>query len=255
MLKQYLQFFHPLVNAPGSLGFYPDLKRMPEIAHLGAFFTNPISRHSRPPANDRCVLRYPGGILLHSGYPNQGLTRIVKTCALRWADSPVPVIPHLLVEDIFQLNEMIERLDGLTNLAAISLSLPENLPDMEILSWLDQIICELPLILQVQPARLVALSNFLQETQVSALSMSASRGTLPNQDEINVTGRLFGPALFPQTLQQLVKVQKNHLPVIAAGGIYTQEQINTCLSTGALAIQLDTVLWLLDGLTNLLSYS
>jgi dihydroorotate dehydrogenase (NAD+) catalytic subunit len=244
MPKQDLSFRTPICNAPGSLGFYPDLKRMPEIAHLGAFFTNPISLHSRTPASDRCVLPYSGGILLHSGYPNPGLTRIVKICSSRWADSPVPVIPHLLVESIFQLNEMIERLDGLTNLAAISLSFPENLPDIEILSWLDQIICELPLILQVPPARLPSLANFLQETQVSALSMSASRGTLPNQDEINVTGRLFGPALFPQTLQQLVKVMKNHLPVITAGGIYTQEQIDTCLTAGALAIQLDAVLWM-----------
>ncbi|MFW5713111.1 MAG: hypothetical protein ACOCYU_00385 [Brevefilum sp.] len=75
--KRDLTLVKPLVNAPGILGFAPDPHTMPFLEHLGAFITNPISRRPRQPAKNRCCTPFPGGFLLHTGWPNPGFSRTV----------------------------------------------------------------------------------------------------------------------------------------------------------------------------------
>lgn len=75
--KRDLVLSQPFVNAPGTLGFAPDPHRMPFLTHLGAFFTNPISRRPRQPAGNRTYLPFPGGALLHTGLLNPGISRVI----------------------------------------------------------------------------------------------------------------------------------------------------------------------------------
>ena len=70
--KYDLEISPPLMNAAGSLGFAPEPSGLVDYSRLGAFVTNPISLRKRTPANSRACLSYPGGLLLHSGYPNPG---------------------------------------------------------------------------------------------------------------------------------------------------------------------------------------
>lgn len=244
MPKQDLHFNSPLTNAPGTLGFYPDFKRVPGLEGLGAFFTNPISRHERKPASDRCLIQYTGGALLHNAYPNPGLRQVIRQYATRWADSPLPVIPHLMIENIFQINEMIEQVESLAGVTAISLRFANGLTDYDVRAWVEQIICEVPVILQVPPARLADMAVLLADTELSGLSMDSQRGCLPDDQNQSTNGRLFGASLFPQTYLYLKQVKKSRLTIIAGGGIYTDEQVQSCLSAGASAVQLDTVLWM-----------
>jgi dihydroorotate dehydrogenase (NAD+) catalytic subunit len=248
MPKQDLQFRAPITNSPGSLGFYPDFKRVDHLEELGAFFTNPISLNERQPAGNRQAIPFAGGVLLHNGGYNPGLRKVIRESAVRWADSPLPVIPHLWIENIFQIHEMIERVEGLPGLLAVSLSFPANLSDYDIQAWVEQIVCELPVILQVEPARMAKLAALLTETELSGLSMAPLRGSLPGRNRQEVNGRLYGPAVFPQTLACLQAVKTGRLVILAGGGICTTEQARACLKAGATAVQLDTLLWN-DGLS------
>lgn len=243
MPKQDLQFSQPLVNAPGTLGFYPDFKRVPGLERLGAFFTNPISRQERKPSARRNVLPYEGGALLHTGMPNPGLRQVLKQYAGRWADCPLPVIPHLWIESIFQVHEMIELVEGLPGVTAISLQFPAELSDYDIQSWVEQIICELPVILMVDPERLPALAELLVSSPLSALGMLPPRGCLPDARSRLLDGHLTGPALFPQTLLHLSRIKKTILAILAGGGVHTSVQAQACLKAGAAAVQVDTILW------------
>lgn len=244
MPKQDFTLTNPITNASGMLGYWPDFKRVPGLDALGAFFTNPISLKERKPAADRCAIRYPGGVLLHNGGANPGLRTVLKQSASRWADSTLPIVPHLVVENIFQVNEMIEQVENLPGVLAVSLEFPSDLGDYDIHAWLEQMICETPVLLQVAPHRLAGLAALLQNTELSGLVMAPLRGSLPANGKTRLThGRLYGPSLFPQMLQLLQRVKKGRLAIVSGGGIFTRPQVDVSLRAGASAVQLDTVLW------------
>jgi dihydroorotate dehydrogenase len=58
-----------------------------------------------------------------------------------------------------------------------------------------------------------------------------------------VTGRLSGPALFPQALLAVRDAARVNIPVIGAGGVGSKENADAMLSAGALAAQVDASLW------------
>jgi len=58
-----------------------------------------------------------------------------------------------------------------------------------------------------------------------------------------MTGRLFGPALFAQSLDIVQAAAKLGIPIIGAGGVWSKENADTMLSVGALAVQVDAALW------------
>ena len=58
-----------------------------------------------------------------------------------------------------------------------------------------------------------------------------------------ISGRLSGPALFPQALLTVRDAAQAHIPVIGAGGVGSKENADAMLSVGALAAQVDASLW------------
>ena len=117
--KQNLVFSKSFVNTAGTLGFAPDPHTMPFLEHLGAFITHPISRLPRVPARNRCCLSYSGGFLIHTGLPNPGISRAITRYRRHWANAPLPIVPHLLVEIPKTLTEMVRKLEGLENIMAV----------------------------------------------------------------------------------------------------------------------------------------
>ena len=67
----------PVMNAAGTLGFAPRSSDLVDFGELGAFVTNPVSLYPRTPARARTSQPFPGGFLMHSGYPNPGLSAVI----------------------------------------------------------------------------------------------------------------------------------------------------------------------------------
>lgn len=84
----------------------------------------------------------------------------------------------------------------------------------------------------------VAAGNY----SVAAFSLAPPRGALAVSGGLR-HGRLYGPAVFPLALAALHALRPFGLPVIAGGGVYHRWQAEAMLSAGALAVQLDAVLW------------
>lgn len=249
MPKTDLYLEKPLMNAAGTLGFSPDFKGPLDLQSLGAFITNPISWLARTPARGERYLPFSGGFLLHSGYPNPGIKAAVKHNAPRWARSRLPIIVHLLAEDPHTLAQMVHRLEGLPGLLGIELGLPPDIEPGLAYQLATAAVGELALIVRVpfehacgaNPDR--SLFDALAQAGVNALSLAPPRGSLPDAHGSPVTGRLYGPAMFPQALAAVTRLSGLGLPFIAAGGVYTSQDIDTMLSAGAAAVQLDAVLW------------
>lgn len=244
MPKQELTLRNPITNLPGTLGYYPDLKRYPELASLGAFFTNPISLHKRMPAANRQAGIYHHTLLLHTGMPNPGIRQVIKSYAPRWAESEVPIIPHLWTDQLGDLQRMLELIENCSGVSAVSISISPEHSHQELARWIGQLHCELPLILQVTAHRLPEYADLLAHSNLSGLSMAVRRGYSPTGKINSGEGRLFGPGLIMQTLQTLREVQRNELILFASGGIFNPEHVKACLTAGANAVQLDTVFWM-----------
>jgi len=246
ILKRDLVLNQPLVNASGILGFVPNLRAQPAISRLGAFITNPISRRPRQPAANRAYLPFPGRFLFHTGHPNPGITRAIARFGRRWAGAPLPVIVHLLAESPGTLTEMIHKLEGLENILAVELGLPPTCdPDM-----LSAVMAagagELPLIPCLSPEQVPTLLDTLNDLQPIALHLVEPRGALPGPGGEIITGRLYGPAIFPVMLAAAQVLINAGLRVIANGGVYDPWQVDALMKVGVTAVGLGSVLWQVD---------
>lgn len=243
MRKYDLEISPPLMNAAGSLGFVPESSGPVDLAQLGAFITNPISFQKRTPARKRTCQPYPGGYLLHSGYPNPGLRAAIRRYAARWARSPIPIIVHLLAENIEGVSRMVPLLEEIEGVMGIELGLPPAVDLQSAQELVQAALGELPLIVRLPVEKAGMYAQSLANSQITAISLGPPRGALYDSQGQSVRGRLYGPSVFPQTLASVQEAISAGVPVIAAGGVYKQRQVEALIEAGAIAVQLDAVLW------------
>jgi dihydroorotate dehydrogenase (NAD+) catalytic subunit len=251
MFKQDLILRQPLMNTAGTLGFSPDLRAPVRWEDLGAFITNPISLRPRKAAVQPISIEYPGGFLLHTGLPNPGLATAIKKHASRWKDSPIPIIVNLMADRPEETQQMVETLEGMENVGAVELGFAPLLADDIILLAIEMCLGELPLIVSLAAEQILSLGPLALEAGAAAISLSTPRGMLPRRhisasDEglELIGGRLFGPSLFPKSLEVVHSAAKLGLPIYGAGGVYSKENAEVMISAGALGVQMDAGLWL-----------
>ena len=242
-MKRDIYFSKPLMNAAGSLGFAPDLRVLGELGglELGAFVTNPFSLRPRLPAAKPDMIEYPGGFLLHTGLPNPGLNSGLKKYSAKWSRSELPVIVHLMADRPEETQHMVRMLETQENVMAVELGFAPLLANDIILMTLEMCLGELPLIFSLPVEQVLTLGPRLIQGGAQAISIATPRGALMTDHLI--TGRLYSPSLFPQTLETVFSAARIGLPIIGAGGVWSKENANAMLSVGALAVQVDAALW------------
>jgi len=245
-----------LMNAAGTLGFAPDLKSPVNIFQFGAFVTNPISWLPRTPAKGTRLIPFSGGFLLHTGHPNPGLRRVIQQHTRSWAQSPIPVIAHLLAQDDVSLGRMVEQLEEVDGVTGVEIGLPPEIDVDHACAMAVAAMGELSIIVKLPFEHCEELALGLVDIGISAISLSAPRGTLPDiahgfslhqRGEVGdmslVTGRLYGPAVLPQSLATVRKLAEIGIPIVGSGGIYSPSDSDAMLSAGAVAVQVDSALW------------
>ena len=249
-MKRDIYFSKPLMNAAGSLGFTPDTRTGISLEPFGAFVTNPFSLRPRLPATKPEVVEYPGGFLLHTGLPNPGLNAGLKKYSAKWSRADLPIIVHLMADRPEETQRMVRALESQENVMAAELGFAPLLADDIILLTLEMCVGELPLIFSLPVEQVLSLGPRLIQGGAQAISIAAPRGALPltpnpspdGRGEL-ITGRLYGPSLFPQTLETVHSAARIGLAVIGSGGVWSKENADAILSVGALAVQVDAALW------------
>ena len=266
-MKRDLYFSKPLMNGAGSLGFVPDPRAGIALESFGAFVTNPFSLRPRKPAAKPEVIEYPGGFLFHSGLPNPGLNTGLKNYSAKWSRSDLPIIVHLMADRPEETQKMVRSLEIQENVMAVELGFAPLLANDIILLTLEMCLGELPLIFSLPVEQVLSLGPRLIQEGAQAISIATPRGTLPlspfpshrfdyaqaalttvpmlsgsEKGEL-ITGRLYGPSIFPRTLETVYSAAKLGLPIIGAGGVWSKEHADAMLSAGALAVQVDAALW------------
>jgi dihydroorotate dehydrogenase len=214
-----------------------------DLSKLGAFFSNPISRHPRKPAEGRGLLTFPGGFLVHSGFPNPGFNAALRLYAAQWAEAPLPVVVHLMPDHPDEMAAMTRVLENTENIAAIELGLREDIHPADAAGLVQAGLGELPLIVCLPFGRAVDLGTPLAKSSIAAFSLGPPRGCLSGPDGKLARGRLYGPGLLPQALETVAILSASGMPVIGSGGIYTRTDVDAMHAAGAQAVALDAVLW------------
>lgn len=243
MYKQVLQLPRPLMNAAGTLGFVPERSSPLAVTELGAFVTNPISLDSRRAARGTRLVPFPGGFLLHTGYPNPGLRTALRRFAPRWARLPVPVIVHVLAHTPEDARQMVLELESLENIVAVELGLPPGIDPEGAQVMVTRALGELPVIFRLPYEQALPLAQALKAAGALYVSLSPPRGLLPAPDGRLLSGRLYGPAVLPLILPVVRELADMELEVIGGGGVYTGADAGALRQAGAVLVQLDAVLW------------
>ncbi len=242
-MKRDLYLSKPLLNAAGSLGFAPDAHSGISFDSFGAFVTNPLSLRPRLPAAQPAVIEFPGGFLLHSGLPNPGFQGALKKYAAKWERASLPIIVHLMADRPGEAQQMTRALEGIENVAAVQLGFAPLLADDLILLTLEMCLGELPLIFALPYERVLTLGPRLIQGGAEAVSLAPPRGAFYERDGRLVNGRLYGPSLFPRALEVVRLAARLGLPIIGAGGVWTNADVESMLRAGAMAVEIDARLW------------
>lgn len=242
-MKRDLYFSKPIMNAAGSLGFAPDPRNGIELDSFGAFITNPISLRSRLPAAQPALIEFPGGFLLHSGLPNPGLPSVLKKHGARWNRADMPIIVNLMADRPEETQQMVRSLENIENVMAVELGFAPLLSDDIILLNLEMCVGELPLIFSLPAEQVLSLGPKLIQGGAAAISISSPRGALMSDNNELITGRLFGQSLFPRSLELVRSATMIGIPIIGAGGVWTEQDAADMLSARAMAVETDAQLW------------
>jgi dihydroorotate dehydrogenase (NAD+) catalytic subunit len=229
------------------LGFAPDIRKTLSFDLLGAFVTNPVSLLPRSPAFTRCSVSYLGGVLLHSGFPNTGLAKIIGKYSRQWGISSIPIILHLMVSDDSEMEKILRILEPVEGVTGLELSFEPECEPQKIARRLQIALTEWPVIAQLSIEQMCSVLPLLEHSELSAVSISPRRGKLPARNMAGenqlVSGRLYGDCLYAQALADLEQAITYNFPVVASGGVTTLERAEQLLFAGAFAVQVDTVLW------------
>ena len=145
---------------------------------------------------------------------------------------------------------MVRKLEDMENICAIEISFEPHMDEENILRSVSHCLGEIPVIVQIELGRVTSLGSRVIREGASAVSFAPPRGIILLEIESKgsetkslVSGRLYGPCLFPQSLLVLQEAVWQDLPIIAGVGVNSAEQAELMLSIGALAVQFDTFLW------------
>jgi dihydroorotate dehydrogenase (NAD+) catalytic subunit len=212
--------------------------------------TNPLSLRPRVPTVRPEIIEYPGGFLLHTGLPNPGFGAGLKKYAPKWSRAELPIIVHLMADRPEETQRMVRSLETQENVMAVELGFAPLLANDILLLTLELCLGELPLIFSLPVEQVLSLGPRLIQEGAQAISLSTPRGALPaltseerSGDRGVITGRIYGPSLFPRALETVYSAARLGLPIIGAGGVWTREDAEGMLAAGALAVQVDAALW------------
>lgn len=231
------------INAAGTAGYAPTKNFINKFPDIGLFVTNPISYLPRNPANERCLLPFEGGFLVHSGFPCPGFRNLLKNYQIKWENALLPVCVSLLSDEPGNIEKIIRSVENIENIVAIELSLNFSVKFEGMQTLINASVGELPIILSV-PYELVYMDwiEDLFRPEILAVSIQAPRGTI-NSSQMLTRGRLYGPAMLPLTLGAINHLSYLETAIIAGVGCLSSEDIQTIYHAGASYFQPHELIW------------
>lgn len=247
--KHTLELTTPVMPAAGIFGFGDVYRDLIAVDKLGAIVTNPVTYEPWSPATGTRVVPLDAGILVHTGLPNPGLSKVLSKYRGMWTVMGVPVILHLVATTVEQVRKAASRIDSESSVSAIELGLDDDI-GWETAAALSRAAVERtekPVLVRLPLQDAYEIASAVADTGAGALVVSAPpRGTArdPGTGRL-VAGRIYGPLVKPMVLRVVGQLMRRiNIPIIGAGGIHSPDDARDYLEAGARAVQVDTVTWI-----------
>lgn len=242
--KREIELDPPWANASGFLPAQSPSGWFGESPRMGAWITPATSLAPRTPARGPRVVSYPGGVLLHTGHPNPGLSVRLSRDRPIWRAIGRPIIVHLIVGDAREMARIAARLESIDEVGAVELNMGET-ADSDIPGWLGAAAtAQIPIIAQFPIGTPTARVRLAADAGAAAISAGPPRGVLPGPNGEAVAGRLYGPSLLPLGLRTVEAWTEGiSVPVLGGGGVTTPRAVQAMFRAGAAGVILDTILW------------
>ena len=245
--KAPLSLRNPVMVAAGCYGLGDGYADLIDLTHLGAVVVGPVTLRPRRGAAPPRAVAVPGGVLLHTGLENPGLSATLRHHRRTWSHSPVPVILHLAATTPERTSIACEQLSAEDAIAAVELGLANHVTPAEAAQLVEaatNMYPYRPLLVRLPLETAADLAEPVVAAGADALVVAAPpRGTVHFRGRF-VTGRLYGPFVLPLALRALHQVvDRVSVPLVAAGGITSAADARAFLRSGALAVQIDVALW------------
>ena len=124
--KVGLALTNPVMPAAGCFGLGTEYARLVELEALGAVVVGPVTAGPRKGIEPPRTLPVPGGVLLHTGLVNPGVSAAVRRYARAWARLPVPVVVHVAGTSPGEAASCCRRLASVEAVVGIELGLPDT---------------------------------------------------------------------------------------------------------------------------------
>jgi len=255
-----LELSNPVMPASGCFG--PELGQLIDLNRLGALVTKSVFYEPRA-GNPAHRLTEVGGVMLNSvGIPSAGVEAFIAQTLpryLAWNPPTIVSIGGLTVDEYHRLSE---RLAGIEGIAALEVNI--SCPNLEaggleigadprtveevIRGVVDR--SRVPIIAKLTPnvtsiVEIARASEAGGATAISAINTVVGMGVdlATRRTRIgNVTGGVSGPAIKPIALRMVWSVARAvAIPVIAIGGIASEEDALEFMVAGATAVQFGSV--------------
>ncbi|MCC6615758.1 MAG: nitronate monooxygenase [Anaerolineae bacterium] len=236
----------PVMPAAGTMGFADEYKGLIKLEKLGALVTNPVTLYPRSPASGTRVVALEAGVLVHSGLPNAGLAKVLSNNVGKWRKMSLPIILHLVATSADDVQRACSRIDEEEDIDAVELGIGDETSVEEVARLVraaEQL--EKPLIARVPYQDALPLARACADAGADAVVVcSAPRGTARDSSGRLISGRVYGPLIRPMTLRLVGQIVRAlSVPVIGAGGIHTAQDARDYLEAGAVAVQVDSAVW------------
>ena len=247
--KQSLIVTTPVMPAAGTVGFGDRYKALLDYDKLGALVTNPVMVQPWRPASGTRIVPLDAGVLVHTGLPNPGLSKVIRQNRRVWAGLPIPVVLHLVGTSLGQMKRAVELIDEVEEIAAVELGLGDDIEESDAVNLVREASrMEKPLLVRLPFYECRQLALPVAEAGADALVMTAApRGTARDRHTGRlVSGRVYGPLIKPMILRLVGRLRREvpaDLPIIASGGIHSPQDARDYMEAGATAVQVDTATW------------
>ncbi len=237
----------PILIGSGYVGHGPPYRHLLDISTFGALVTPPITLRPHRSNSLSRMVEVPGGVLFNRGPQNPGVKKVIREQEKVWRGLPIPVIPHLPADAPNDLMRTARALEGATPLAGIELGLPPEPYPEDVFDAIRAIQegCMLPILVKLPLGATSTVIDAAQQAEADTLVVGTPPlGTTQHPNGSLVTGHFFGRTLHSLAVHDVRRIAKiTSLPIVAAGGIHSAQDVEMFLSVGAEAVQLDTLIW------------
>lgn len=251
-----ITFAHPVLAAPGPLGFGREVQRVVDLPSFAGVITKSVTLEPRAGHPYPQVVPVAGGWLNSQGLPNRGLAGFVMKDVPFLRTLGIPLIVSIAGETVREFVTLAEWLSREEGVAAVELNI--SCPNVErgLVFGVDpqltrevvaavRAVCAPPLWVKLTPnvTDIVPIARAAEEAGADALSLINTLVGLAidvhtYRPKLGAgTGGLSGPAIKPIAVRMVWDVARRcRIPVIGMGGIATAEDALEFLIAGARAV-------------------